>query len=983
MKIKNTLIALLAMFSLICFWHLYNTYQSFSMENEYFSLPDSSRSSLEMDENFQSDWKYSRERSFTLGLDLQGGMYATLEISVEDLIRGLAGNPDDAAFNEAIVTARQNKVNSQSSFVDLFVQALREKNPSVKLATYFSSQTSGINYNTPDDEVIEYLSKSANDAIDQTFDNIRKRIDQFGVTSPNLQKLPGGRILVELPGAKDAERIEKLLVSTAKLEFYETYTVAEAFPLIDSANNILKVIKGLVVVDTTANDTVASDKDPKKDSTSVVKNDTMKKDTSLAGNDTSLSGQDSLSKDEQIEKFKKENPLYAKLLPPNFEGMDPSQPVVGYALVSDTASVNEMLAMPEIARIFPREMKFFWTNKPTVNNLVTLVAIKVPADGKSKIDGSHISNAKQDFEDERGTGAIVSMVMTPEGATIWRQMTGANKGKCIAIVMDNLVYSFPVVQNEIPNGRSQISGNFTIDEAKDLSTLLNAGKLPTRPRLEGKEIVGPTLGADNINKGLMSFFVALAVTIMFMMWYYSGAGVISAIALMVNLIFLLGVTAAFQTVLTLPGIAAIVLTIGMAVDGNVLIYERVREEMLGGRNLKSAVGEGFSNAFSSIVDGNLTTLLTGIVLFAFGVGPIRGFAVSLIIGIVTTLIAVLLVTRMIMETWSRKPESKLSFGNNFTSNLFKNIKLKMTQRKKMLYTFSGVLTILSLVSIFTVGFKTGVDFDGGYQYIVKFEQPVDVETMRGSLTKAFENNAPIIKTIGGDHRVMVTTSYLVDDPSRASEVEKKMMDALNSSFSSAKPFIEKNTVVGPSVASDIKRAAIYSVLFSLLIIFVYILIRFRKWQYSLGGIASLAHDVIITLGIFSFLGWLDILPFSMEIDQAFIAAILTIIGYSINDTVIVFDRVRENYREMKHASHGEIFDLSMDQTFSRTIITSGTTILTALILFLMGGDVIKGFVFALLVGIGFGTYSSVFIASPIALDLIEREEEAKKEPAKA
>ncbi|MDB4286357.1 protein translocase subunit SecD, partial [bacterium] len=691
-----------------------------------------------------------------------------------------------------------------------------------------------------------------------------------------------------------------------------------------------------------------------------------------------------------------ENPLFAVLQPPS-QNISANSPIVGFSNSTDTAQVNRYLEMEELKAMIPDNMRFAWTFKPLqgTENVYSLIALKPNAQDSASMDGSVVVNARQNV-DERGRN-VVSMSMNSEGGNDWALITRNNVDKSVAITLDGMVYSYPVVNEEIRGGSSQISGDFDVKEAKDLATVLKAGQLPIPARIESEETVGPTLGASNIKSGYLSFLGAFVLTLIFMAFYYAKAGIVADLALLANLVFILGCSAAFTIVLTLPGIAAVVLTVGMAVDANVLIFERIREEMAKGKTLKASIKAGFSNAFSSVMDANITTFLTGVVLYAFGVGPIKGFAVSLMIGIITSLISALIITRLILDYYADKGKDSISFGFPFTTGLFDRAKLNMVDRRKTFYIISGVLVVISLTSFAFQGLKTGVDFDGGRQFVIQFVNEDgssrdlsdgDIETIRGDITTALAAGTdPVIKTLRDANRLQVTTSHMVEDRDATGQVIQLLQKGLDINFSGKYQKNDKGELqpesaldVGPTVAGDIKRAAGYAVIFSLLIIFLYILVRFRKWQYSLGAIAAIFHDVIIVLGVFSILQNID-LGFSVEINQAMIAAILTIIGYSINDTVVVFDRIRENLGEMKASKLSDIYNISIDQTISRTLITSVTTLLTATTLFLFGGDVIRGFIFAIMVGIIVGTYSSIFVASPISLDLLQRGE-AQKEAKK-
>lgn len=967
MRNKNVILTLLVIFAMICAYNLFYTWKVFDIEAQLDAMTPEERSEKFKEEGFADEYKNARKNAMSLGLDLKGGMFVTMEIGVDDVIRGMADNTTDSLFNKALETAKKRKQTSQESFVNIFVAALRELDPQVKLASYFTSKENNISFNTPDEEIIALLEKESEAAIDRTFQIIRTRIDQFGVASPTIQLQSGtGRILLELPGVKDAARVRNLLKNTAKLEFWETVPIGEAAPYIEKINQRLKVLQGtggidtsraLVSADSTQTDTAANSADLDK----VLGN----KDSSIASADTA-----GMTDEQKAEQFLNENPLFRVLKFDN--NIQANSPVFGFAIAEDTAKVNSYLNNPEIRSILPDNYKFLWTAKPENNSqFLGLITIKNTSDGLAPLGGESIERARQDFDENRNPS--VSMSMDSEGAQTWKKMTEANINKSIAIVLDNLVHSYPTVNSVIATGQSQITGNFTVEEAEDLANLLKAGKLPAPARIEGEEIVGPTLGAENVNQGLFSFLLGFLAVIVFMVVYYRSSGVVANVALLLNLFFLLGVSAAFNVVLTLPGMAAIVLTMGMAVDANVLIFERIREEIAAGKSYKAAIQAGFQNAFSSIMDSNITTFLTGVVLFAFGTGPIKGFAVALMIGIATSLVAALFLSRLIIEYMMERGNTNLVFGTAGSTNFFHKIDLKFVLRRKSFYVFSTLLTVMSIVSIAIFGFKMGVDFQGGRQYVVAFNQTPDVESIRTELGSVF-NTAPVIKTVGNSNQLMITTSYKVDDNNATQEVQDLLVNALAKKYGTTEKDIVRSAIVGPTVASDIKASAVNSVIFALLIIFLYVLVRFRKWQYSLGALAALAHDVIVMLGIYSLLGYLDIMPFSMEIDAAFIAAILTVIGYSVNDTVIVFDRIREDLAEMKSKSFADIFNLAINQTLSRTSITSLSTILTALILIIFGGDVIRGFMFAIMIGITFGTYSSVFIASAISFDLLKKEE---------
>ncbi|MCZ2356393.1 MAG: protein translocase subunit SecDF [Bacteroidia bacterium] len=986
MKNRNVIIGLLAIFALICAYNIYYTGVLISTDSALSNMTSEKRSKwLDKKDNYEK-YKAAHENGMSLGLDLQGGMYITMEIGLEDVVKGLAGTNRDSLFDKAINIALQRKVTSQSSFVDLFVQAIKELDPNVRLATYFASQSNGITFNTPESEVVDKIKRESSDALERAFNILRTRIDQFGVASPNLQKQPGtGRILIELPGVKDADRVRNLLRNTAKLEFWTTYSAEEAFPYIEKINQKIRELEGLAAASDSAKTQDSAKKEiAQKDTTKTSKADSNQ----VASTDSSKdkdTANSKLSDKEKTEKFFKENPFFALLRFPDFQNMNGKMPVMGYALISDTAKVNQYLNRPEVQMILPSDLKLFWTAKPEAagSQYLTLIAIRSNRDNAAPLEGDQISDARQDFDQQRNNMPVVSMNMYPEGARKWRKLTGDNIGKSIAIVLDNLVYSYPTVQNVIANGSSQISGNFSIDEAKDLSNLLKAGKLPAPARIEGEEIIGATLGEETVTKGTFSFTIAFVGILAFMILYYRGSGVVANIALLVNVFFVLGISSALNVVLTLPGIAGIILSMAMSVDANVLIYERTREELATGKPMKAAISMGFQNAFSAIMDSNITTFLTGVILYVFGTGPIRGFAVTLMIGIITTLVSALLVTRILLEYLAeRKNEIKISFGTTAAADFFTRLNSQFIANRKKSYIISVVAVVISLISFGIFGFKFGVDFQGGRQYIIEFQKQYDTEKVRQDLTDAFGNNAPIVKTVGSKNQLMITTSYLFEAKDADQKVTDALMAGLNKSHADAKPVIMKKTTVGPTIAEDIKMGAIYSVVFSVIVIFAYVAIRFGNWQYGMGALLSLAFNVILVLGLFSLLGSIDSLPFSVEIDQSFIAALLTIVGYSINDTVVVFDRIREVVDDDKsHLPRPTLFNRAINDTLSRTLVTSITTLTTALILFFFGGDVLKGFMFALFFGVTFGTFSSIFMASPISLDLLEWSKKQEPTPS--
>ena len=919
-----------------------------------------------------------QEREINLGLDLKGGMNVILEVSVVDIVRSLANNSKDPVFIKALARTKELQQNSSEDFVTLFGQAFDEVAPKgARLAAIFNTidLKDRINYNSTNDEVLEIIRKEAQDAIDNSFNIIRTRIDHFGVSQPNVQRLDvAGRVLVELPGIKDPERVRKLLQGTANLEFWETYDNTEIFESLRAANEKIREITAadetVEVTDTTKTDEAVAE-ESQADTTGLSLLDEIKKDT--LNNETT---------DNAFSKFEKENPLFAVLRPnSDRQGQLLKGAAVGTAHVKDTARVNELLNLKQVKEILPRNLKLLWEVKPvdykTKGEYFQLIAIKITnRDGLPALGGDVITNARDEFGQNKATSEV-SMTMNAEGAQKWARLTKENVGKQIAIVLDNYVYSFPVVNGEIKGGRSSISGNFTVTEAKDLANILKSGKLPAPAKIIEEEIVGPSLGHKAINSGLVSFVIAFIVILLYMIFYYKTAGYVADIALIANIFFIFGVLASLGAVLTLPGLAGIVLTIGMSVDANVLIYERVKEELSLGKGLKLALADGYNNAYSAILDANITTFLTAVILFIFGHGPIKGFATTLMIGIITSLFSAIFLTRLVF-LWLLDKKKAISFSTKFTENAFKNLNIDFIGKRKIFYGISAAIILVGVVSLATRGLNQGIDFKGGRTYVVKFDKDVNTVELAKDLTEPFGGNIPEVKTYGGNNQVKISTKYLVDndDANTDSIVEAKLYEGLQPVLGGDVPFEtfindyrQSSRKVGPTIADDIKIAAVYSIIFSLIMMFLYIFIRFRNWQFGIGAIAALAHDVLITLGLFSLL--YGYLPFSLEIDQAFIAAILTVIGYSLNDTVVVFDRIREYIHEHKRGSKKELYNEALNSTISRTVSTSLSTFFVLLAIFIFGGEVIQGFVFALLIGVVVGTYSSLFIATPVVFDTIK------------
>jgi SecD/SecF fusion protein len=917
-------------------------------------------------------YRECQEREFNLGLDLKGGMNVMLEVSVVDLVRTLSNNSTDSTFTQAIAIAKKEVQSSQDDFVTLFGKAFEKIDPNAKLAAVFNTiqLRDRIGYNSTNAEVLDVLRAETKIAIDNSVKILRARIDQFGVAQPNFQEMgQAGRVMIELPGIKDHDRVRKLLQVSAKLEFWETYENGEVYGFLQDANNRLRDLEAAASapVDTltkSAEQVAAEAADTTKPKSLL---DELEKDTA------------NTSDAQNLEELKKQNPLFF-LLRPNADNNNQllSGPIVGYAHFRDTAKVNAALAVPQVKSIFPSTLRLYWSAKPIDGNseMYSLVAIKISnRENKPALDGAMVVNARSDFGGT-GTQPEVTLNMNGEGAKIWQRLTKENINRSIAIVLDNYVRSNPTVQNEISGGRSSISGGgMTIEEAQDLANILNVGRMDAPAQIIEEVIVGPSLGREAINSGLISFVLAFVLVLFYMLLYYNQAGWIANLALVSNVFFIMGVLASLGAVLTLPGIAGIVLTLGMAVDANVIIYERIREELRAGKGLKLAIKEGYKHAMSAIIDGNVTTLLTGIILYIFGSGPIRGFATTLVIGILTSLFSAIFISRLVFE-WFLDKDKKIRFGNKLTIDFLAHAKLNFIEKRKTFYIFSLVLMLISVGSLVFRGLNLGVDFKGGRTYTVRFDEPVNTQSLTTSIAAACNGVQPQVKVFGPTNQVKITTPYLVDsqDPKTSELVDQAIFDGVKSELKAGtdlQTFLEVNRqdsqLVGPTVAKDIVRGAILAVTFALIVIFLYILIRFRNWKYGLGAVAALFHDSIIVLGIYSLL--YSIMPFSMEVDQAFIAAILTIIGYSINDTVIVFDRIREFTTLYRKRGRHELFNQAVDSTLGRTLNTAGTTLIVLISIFIFGGPGIRGFVFALLFGIAFGTYSSIFIASGITYDL--------------
>lgn len=927
------------------------------------------------------NYKECKEKEINLGLDLRGGMNVMLEISVEDVIRALSNDSKDPIFNQALAQAREDQKNSTSDYITLFASAYEKLSNGGKLSYIFNTPElrEVITPASTNEQVIAVLREQAESAIANSFNVLRNRIDRFGVTQPNIQRLENsGRILVELPGVKEPERVRKLLQGTASLEFWATYENNEIYPALEQANAVIRGLKEAgEIADTTAKVETAdsSAAQAATDSPALL----AKLDSTAVADTAAVQAQDTAA-------FEAQFPLFAKLHPMvDEQGQIYGGPVIGRAMSFDTAAVNRYMQLPQVKALLPRDIKLFWGVKSAdpAGTVYDLYAIKANTrDGKAPLDGGVVTEAREEYS-QHGAAAEVSMVMNATGARTWARMTADNIGRSIAIVLDGYVYSAPRVNGEIEGGRSSITGQFTIQEAKDLANVLKSGKLPAPARIIQDTVVGPSLGQESINAGMMSFILAFILVLIYMVFYYHTAGMVAGIALICDLFFLLGVLVSFGAVLTLPGIAGIVLTMGMAVDANVIIYERVKEELRAGKGLALSLKEGFKNAMSAIIDGNLTTLITGIVLFIFGTGPVQGFATTLIIGILTSLFCAIFITRLIFSAMLNKGKN-IRFSNRYTENCLAHTHVNFISMRKISYIISGLLILATVVSLATRGLSYGVDFSGGRAFVVRFDQPVTANEVRSALHPVFEGTSYEVKQFGKENQMRIVTQYKYDDAGDnvTAEIEGMLYKALaplmaqqltQAEFQTTQtsPYgIISSDKVGPSVAHDITVNSFIAVLFSLIAIGLYIIVRFKRWQWGVGSVISLAHDALITIGIFSLL--YGILPFTMDVDQSFIAAILTIIGYSINDKVVIFDRIREYQTLYPKRSIRDNINNAINSTLARTVNTSGTTFVVLLAIFLFGGEVIRGFIFALMFGVVIGTYSSVFVATPIAYDLFSK-----------
>ena len=962
-------------------------YLSFSVATRYYDTEAAKLKDPVAQQDYKDSVKYlgiysyqkCLETQIGLGLDLKGGMNVILEISVPDVVDNLADHKTDVAYTKAMKEARAQEETSQTDFITLFINAYHKIAPGHRLAEIFATQQlqGKVSSQSSDSEVEKVLRNEVQLAIDNSFNVVRNRIDKFGVVQPNIQKLEGqdGRIMVEMPGVKEPERMRKLLQGSANLEFWETYNSDEIVPYLIQLDQRL--------ANSTSNDTTSVKKDKEAKEEEVAKADKPK--FELKKDNAKKAAAAKLSDEAQVQALKKQHPLTSML-----QTMGNGQlSVVGLASVRDTAAINKLITSNVAKQVLPSDVKLLWSATPTdmygeqVKNVFELHAIKVTSsNGRAPLEGDVITDASDEFNNLTGAPEV-SMKMNPEGARRWASLTKANIGKAIAIVLDNSVYSAPRVSSEIDGGQSAISGNFTVEMTKDLANTLKSGRMPAPARIVQEEVVGPTLGAQSIQQGIVSFIIAFVLLIIYMILMYNVIpGMIANLALIVNVFFTLGILTSFQAALTMSGIAGMVLSLGTAVDANVLIYERIKEELRAGKMMKEAIKAGYSNAFSAIFDSNLTSLITGIILLAFGTGPIQGFATTWIIGIFCSFFTAVFLTRIVYERQLNHDKwMHLKFWTGVSKNLVQGTNIKFMSMYKGTFTIAAICVVVFLGSLFTRGLDKSIDFTGGRNYVVQFEKSTQPEQIRDIISQAFPNCTNSALSLGTDNKtIRISTNYKIESnsPTVDDEAETLLYNTLKKnglvSQASVKDFknpdirqggsIISSSKVGPSVAKDVTYGAIISVIIALAAIFLYILLRFRNLAFSVGSTVALAFDALTVIGLFSVLKGL--LPFSLEVDQTFIGAVLTVIGYSINDKVVVFDRIRENLKLHPKQDYQILFNNSINQTLARTINTSVSTLIVLLCILFLGGKSIQPFAFAMTLGVVFGTLSSIFIASPIA-----------------
>ena len=968
MKNKNTIIFLTVVITLLCVYYLSITFFSRGIQQQALEqattngIVDQSRKQAYLDSIWREDvldifgkkftYEDIKSNELNLGLDLQGGMHVTLEVSPVEIIKGLSGNSQDPDFQAAIAQALDLQKNRQASFTDLFEEAFSEISPDGRLSRIFANAANRgrISFESSNSQVMDVIETEVNQAIDRAFQILRTRIDRFGTSQPNIQRLGAtGRIQIELPGVDNPARVRKLLQGVAKLEFWEVHYSNEIISTLAAINE-----EAFKLEEKMANAQAGINLNPEIN----------------LSQDSTAAPIDSLN-------LANRNSSFQSLM------IEPGTGRFRYAL-KDTSRINRILKSTEVQAVIPRTIKFLWNVKPEKDTeILEMYPIKIPRGGQAKLTGEVITDARQGL-DEMARPAV-NMQMSPIGAKQWRKMTGENIRRQIAVVLDNYVYTAPMVNQEIPNGSSEIAGNFTQEEAEDLANILKAGSLPAPTRIVEEAVVGPTLGIEAQRQGVTSILAGLAIVVVFMLFYYAKGGVVANVALLFNIFFILGILANLSAALTLPGIAGIVLTIGMSIDANVLIFERIREELRNDIPLLQAIASGYKKAYSSIIDANVTTFLTGVILYLLGQGPVKGFAVTLMIGIICSFFSAVFITRVIVTWMTRKGnDSKISFSTPYSKGWLSNLNVDFLGKRRIAYLFSGAVIGIGMILMFTNGLRLGVDFQGGRSYVVRFDEAMVASDIKASLgsNAAFAESGVEVKTYDSDNLLKITTSYLVDEESEEADatVQNAMTGGLEEitgkKFIADKPqpdagefTITASAKVGATIADDIRNSSIQAFGLSIVAIFFYILLRFRRWQFSLGAIVALIHDALVVLSAFAIA---RVLGFSFEIDQVFIGALLTIMGYSINDTVVVFDRIRENLQLKGSRDLVGTFNMSINSTISRTLITSMTTLIVILVLFIFGGEVLRGFSFAFLIGILIGTYSSVFVATPIVVDLTKK-----------
>lgn len=985
--------------TLVCLFYLSFSFvtQHYNSKAAEYAGGDPAKESAYLDSlSTQKVWlgytlKQCREMEISLGLDLKGGMNVVLELNVADVIRSLSNNNQDENFNKALDLAYAHQATSQKDFIDLFAEEYKKLDSGARLSAIFSTfeLKDKITPQSSDAQVVSVLKQELQSAIDNSFNVLRTRIDRFGVVSPNIQRLEtAGRILVELPGVKEPERVRKLLQGSANLEFWETYKLPEIYQQLVAADNVLATI---LSKETSADSVVAA--------TGNVEKIADAADSNVSEADSLLAelGQDKKDTEanQSMEEFAKQHPLFALLQISQYNGQLSPGSTVGIAQAKDMEKISEYLNMKQVKEVLPRNLALKWGVKAIDDKeqFFELYALKVTnRDGSPALGGDVVTDANADFMQQAGRSEqMVNMVMNAEGSKAWARLTKENIGRQIAIVLDEMVYSAPNVNDEITGGRSQITGHFTPEEAKDLANVLKSGKMAASVHIVQEDVVGPSLGQEAINAGVISFVLALVLLMVYMCAFYGLIpGLIADGALVLNIFFTMGILASFQAVLTLPGIAGMVLTLGMAVDANVLIYERTKEELRAGKSLGKAIADGYSNAFSAIFDSNLTSIITGIVLFYFGTGPIRGFATTMIIGLFSSFLTAVFLTRIVYEALLAKDKLKnVTFTTSLTKDLLTNPKINFLGARKVGYLIPAAIIVLGAISMMTIGLNNGIDFTGGRNYVIRFNQEVKTDDVRNMLDAQLDGSVSVIQ-IGTADQVRVSTNYKIDDndPTVDQEIENKLFEGVKSLLPEGTTldeftttFIQSSQKVGPSMADDIKNSAILAVIFAMICMAAYILLRFRDVSFSVGAFASVATTTLCIISFYTLL-W-KVLPFSMEVDQTFIAAILTIIGYSINDTVVVFDRIRETIALYPKRDRYQVINDALNSTLCRTFNTSLTTLVVVLCIFILGGSTIRSFTFAILLGIIIGTYSTLFVATPIAYELQKKKINKKAAAEKA